>query len=105
MATGIAAVERFAADTGIPLTSVKHTARVMREADTALWPQSGKGGGKAARHVEAKHLANLILALAGPQPSDAPETIARLRLLVWTDRETVRAPTPTVTDSAAEKGK
>lgn len=66
--------------------------RLLREAGGNLWPLSGRGGGKSARHVEAGHLANLILAFGGPQPSDAPATVAKLGVARWSqEKRTERA--------------
>jgi hypothetical protein len=80
MATSSAAIEEFSKVTGIARVTVEHTARMLREAvgGTELWPRSGKGGGKAARHVEPRHLANLILALAVTLPRNAPDAVDAL---------------------------
>ena len=52
----------------------------MREADPALWPMAGKGGGKGASHVESKHLVNLALALAVAEPiTTAPKMVPGYR--------------------------
>ena len=42
-------------------------------------PTGRPGGGRASAHFEAKHLANVILGLAGAEPSDAPAAAEALR--------------------------
>jgi hypothetical protein len=54
----------------------------LREADTKLWPEAGKGGGKAAAHVGHQHLVNLAIALAVGDPGDAVKAIPVYRNLV-----------------------
>lgn len=71
MATPAESIERIVAASGLLPTTVDRTADFLRRAKRDLWPTSGKGGGKAAVHVEAYHLTNLILALMAYQPSDA----------------------------------
>jgi hypothetical protein len=68
------------ADAGLPFATVEAVARYLRQA--GLWPKSGRGGGKAAVHVEAPHFTNLGLGLAAHLPIDAPEVVRPLRALV-----------------------
>ena len=44
--------------------------------DVGMVPKGGPGGRKRSAHFEAIHLANVILALAGAQPSDGPSAVA-----------------------------
>ena len=79
MATVTEAVEQIAVVTGMKPATVAKYARSLREADPPLWSSSGKGGGKAAVHVRAMDLVNLLIGIAGAQPSDAPGAVAALR--------------------------
>ena len=80
MATGAHAVERIAQATGILPATVFRAAKVLREYDTVLWPEAGRGGGKAAAHVEPSHLVNLVLALAVADPiTKAPMIVKDFR--------------------------
>jgi hypothetical protein len=76
VATGAQAVERVAKATRRLPSAVLRTARALREADPALWPQAGKGGGKSAAHVEPPHLANLVFALAAADVIAAAPKVA-----------------------------
>jgi hypothetical protein len=83
MATTTEALDRFAVETGIKLVTLDRVTRVLRNASMLdVWPKSGKGGGKSAAHVQAHHLANLILSLPATQPSDALEMVCLLRMLL-----------------------
>lgn len=82
MATSTAAIEAFAQATGIPHVTMSHIARLLRQERGELWPRSGRGGGKGARHVEPQHAANLILSLAAIQPSDGPAAVTELGIAV-----------------------
>jgi hypothetical protein len=77
MATGAQAVERIAQATGILPATVFRAAKILREYDSVLWPEAGKGGGKAAAHVEPSHLVNLVLALAVADPITKAPTIVK----------------------------
>ena len=79
MATGAEAIVRVVDSTDIPPTTVDRTASFLQHARRDLWPVSGRGGGKAAVHVEPHHMVNLILALAAEQPSDAEAAVRLLR--------------------------
>jgi hypothetical protein len=82
MATGTEAVDWIARVTGISKVAVDRAARILKQHRPALWPKSGQGGGKASQHVEADHLANILLALAAAEPiSDAPVIVAAYRSL------------------------
>jgi hypothetical protein len=85
MATSSAAIQILSKATGIKLVTLGHTARILREKGK-LWPRSVKGGGKNAVHVEAADLANLVLALAGTQPSDGPSVVAQLGVARWSGK-------------------
>jgi hypothetical protein len=76
VATGAQAVERVATATRRLPSAVLRTARALREADPALWPQAGKGGGKSAAHVKPPHLANLAFALAAADVVAAAPKVA-----------------------------
>jgi hypothetical protein len=83
LATGAEASERIAEATGLLPSTVFRTARLLREADKGLWPEAGKGGGRAAAHVELSHLVNLTIALAVEDPSLAvAKAIRAYRALV-----------------------
>ena len=79
MARGIESIVRFVDATLAPPTTVDRTAAFLQRARRDLWPMSGKGGGKAAVHVEPHHLVNLVLGLAADQPSDAEAAVRLLR--------------------------
>jgi hypothetical protein len=85
MTTGAQAIERFSEDTGLLAATILRMTKALMAHN--LWPKSGFGGGKAARHVEVRHLANLIIAFAGLQPHEAADMVARLRPLVWKSRD------------------
>ena len=50
MATGEQTIAALATHTGIDHAHVQRTARILREVGADLWPQSGRGGGRRARH-------------------------------------------------------
>ena len=79
MATGAEAIVRVVDSARIPPTTVDRTASFLQRARRDLWPVSGRGGGKAAIHVEPHHMVNLILALAAEQPSGAEAAVRLLR--------------------------
>lgn len=81
MATPNAAVVKLARAIGQTPLSLDRTLRDLRGAGAAYWPMSGKGGGKAASHVEARHMAALILALSAPVATDAYKVVDALRSL------------------------
>jgi hypothetical protein len=87
--TPAVALERMSEATGINLWALDRLARALREAPGDLWPKSGRGGGKAARHVEVRHLVNLILALAA-EPSEAVAAVATLRDLRFQPKGALR---------------
>lgn len=68
MATGAEASEHIAPAVGHLPATVFRVTRILREADKRLWPEAGKGGGKAAAHVGTRHLVNLAIALAVNDP-------------------------------------
>jgi hypothetical protein len=81
MATGAEATARIAQVTGALSANVFRTARTLREAGKDLWPAAGKGGGRAAAHVERRHLTNLAIALAVSEPLLAVKFIPVYRSL------------------------
>ena len=86
MATGAESIEAVAKAMGMPVAPVFAAARALREAQSDLWPQAARGGGKNARHVEPRHLANLALALGVADPlTEAPRFVANYRALVTTE--------------------
>lgn len=83
MTTTREAIERITEATGLPPATVTYAARFLAEADTALWPKGGRGGGKNAAHVDVRHLTNLVLALyGGEQVKDAAATVAAFSDLI-----------------------
>lgn len=74
--TGQRAIELVASLTGIPLVTLSVIVRVLRK--NGLWPQSKQGGGRAAVHVEAIHLAALWLAIGQDAITDAAEAASLL---------------------------
>src|SRR3954452_16586483 len=83
MTTGAQATEAIAKPAGVSLTLVERAARILKEADTDLWPKARKGGGKGAAHVTPSHLVNLLLALMTADPiTEAPEIVPRYRALI-----------------------
>ncbi len=87
MATTTAALEAFSKVTGHPVWALDRFARDLRNTPDDLWPRSGKGGRSAARHVEASHLANFILALSAPQPGEALPAVRALADLQLASRQ------------------
>jgi hypothetical protein len=70
----------------LPPPVVLRVARALREADLALWPQAGKGGGRVAAHVEPPHLVSLTIgiAIAFADPlSVAPKIVSGYRDMIW----------------------
>ena len=83
MTTTREAIERLTEATGLPSATVTYAARFLAEANTALWPKGGRGGGKNAAHVDVRHLTNLILGIyGGEQVKDAAETVRAFSSLV-----------------------
>jgi hypothetical protein len=78
----LAATQRIAGATDALSATVFRTARTLREAGKDLWPEAGKGGGRAAAHVERKHLTNLAIALAVHEPLLAVKFIPVYRGLI-----------------------
>jgi hypothetical protein len=73
MAASGQVIERMAKATGLLPSTIDRTLRPLREA--GLVPMGEKGRGQAKGHYEPVHLANLFIALAGHQPSDAADTV------------------------------
>jgi hypothetical protein len=73
MATGEQAIAALATHTGIDYAHVRRTARILREASGDLWPQSERGGGRRARHVQPHHLGQAFRML-GRESGDFPGT-------------------------------
>ncbi len=55
--------------------------RDLRNADVV--PSSGKGGGKAAVHLDHHHAASIILSMAAMGPGGAADAVRRLATLEW----------------------
>jgi hypothetical protein len=85
MAVSSQVIERFAEASGRnPFTLVRMLS-TLRAAK--LVPKGGPGGGKSSAHFSVEHLANVVLGLAGLEPSDAveaAESLARLQALKFT---------------------
>jgi hypothetical protein len=82
VATGAEATEYIAKAAELLPAYVFRTARILREADKGLWPEAGKGGGKAAVHVRPRHLVNLAIAIAINDPLNAVKAIPAYRALL-----------------------
>ena len=81
MATSGLVIDRFAEMLGMLPSSVDRMLRPLRDAGMA---PMGAAGRKSQRgHFEPYHLANLMLACAGNQPSDAADAVRALRPLVF----------------------
>src|SRR4051812_15301251 len=72
-------VEQLAAVSGRNRFTLIRMLGTLRAAK--LVPKGGPGGGKSSAHFSVGHLANVLLGLAGPEPSDAAEASARLARL------------------------
>jgi hypothetical protein len=83
MATSGQVIERLGEVLGLSsLSSLDRSLRPLREAE--LVPMGRAGRASSHGHYEAKHLANMIMGLAGAQPSDAAEAVKLLRPLKLT---------------------
>lgn len=104
MATGLQVIGRFAPLLGLLPSTLERQLRAQRLAGQL--PTGKPGGGRFSAHFGAGHLANVILGLAGPEPSDAPAAVEALRLMPFQpDFSTVPAnmpqPLPTFEDQMA----
>jgi hypothetical protein len=79
MATSGSVIERFAEVSGLLPSTLDRVLRILRDAELA--PMGDKGRGLKRGHYEPHHLCNVLLAFAGPQPSDAAEAVRLLRTL------------------------
>ena len=79
MATSGQVIERFAEMSGFRPATVDRMLRPLR--DAGMVPMGDAGRGQRRGHYEPSHLANVILAFAGPQPSDAARAAQLLRPL------------------------
>jgi hypothetical protein len=82
MATGAQVAEHLADVMDVLPATVFRFCRMLREAGGDLWPEGGKGGGRAGAHVDRKHLTNLAIALAVNDPLHAAEWIPLYRGLL-----------------------
>lgn len=89
MATSRTVAERFAEVSGYHPATLDRMQRDLRAA--GLIPMGEKGRGTLRGHYEASHLANLIVAFWSDQPSDAAETVERVRSMSF-QMTTTRAP-------------
>lgn len=81
MANGPQFVEALAPVCGIHPATLDRYLRELRKAD--LIPRSGHGGGSAAVHFDARHVASIILSLAASSPAGATEAVRLLRPLKY----------------------
>src|SRR4051794_10981464 len=77
MATSMQVIERMADASGVLPSTLDRTLRPLR--DASYVPMGEKGRGKSRGQYEPHHLVNVILGLAGYQPSDAEEAVRLLR--------------------------
>lgn len=104
MATGTLAAERLPAEFGLLPSTVERMLRAEQVA--GLLPIGRPGGGrKGAAHLDALHLAYVMLGCAGSQPSEAPDAVMKLRALPLYSSHNlpkdVGAPLPTLEDQLA----
>src|SRR5215472_12683491 len=76
MATGLQVITRFAPLLGFLPSTLERQLRAQRLAGQL--PTGRPGGGKFSAHFEAHHLINVILGLAGSEPSGAPTAAVEL---------------------------
>ena len=81
MATGKQVIERLAPLTGLRPATLDRQLRAQRLAGQL--PAGLPGGGKLSAHFETHHLAAVLIGLAGPMPSDAPEAAVALRSMPY----------------------
>src|ERR1700733_8725514 len=82
MASSGQVIERFTEALG--RSSPSSVTRMLRSLSEAGLAPMGKAGRESPHgHYEAPHLANLVMALAGTQPSDAAEAVGLLRPLTY----------------------
>jgi hypothetical protein len=79
MATLAESLESLSAATSVKEVTLDRLSKELRA--VGLWPTGRRGGRSFAAHVEAPHLVNMLLGMAGAMPSDGPETVALLRPL------------------------
>ena len=80
MATGLQVIARLAPLLGLLSSTLERQLRAQRLAGQL--PTGRPGGGKFSAHFEAQHFANIILGLAGSEPSDAPAAAVELLRLM-----------------------
>ena len=79
MATALQVIGRLAALLGLLPSTLERQLRAQRLAGQL--PTGRPGGGRVSAHFEAQHFANVILGLAGAEPSDAPDAAVALRAM------------------------
>lgn len=93
MALSGSVIERFAEASGALYYTIDKVVRYLRAAGLVTSADPGRprkqGSGRIPRkgHFESLHLTNVILAFAGPQPSDAADAVKVLRPLVFESSE------------------
>jgi hypothetical protein len=102
MATALQVIGRLAPLLGLLPTTLERQLRAQRLAGQL--PTGRPGGGKFSAHFEAQHFANVILGLAGSEPSDAPDAAAALRTMLRTGQpeDVLREALPTFEDQIAD---
>jgi hypothetical protein len=102
MATALQVIARFAPLLGLLPSTLERQLRAQRLAGQL--PTGRPGGGRFSAHFEAQHFSNVILGLAGPEPSDAPDAAAALRTMLRQRQEedVLREALPTLEDMMAD---
>ncbi len=104
MATALQVIGRLAALLGLLPSTLERQLRAQRLAGQL--PTGRPGGGRVSAHFEAQHFANVILGLAGAEPSDAPDAAVALRAMSlqddWNPPPGATVLLPTLEDQLAE---
>src|SRR5215469_10151743 len=101
MATGLQVIGILAPLLGLLPSTLERQFRAQRLAGQL--PTGRPGGGRFSAHFETQHFVNLILGLAGPEPSAAPAAALRVMRLQTTMNPPPNVPPslPTLEDQLA----
>ncbi len=79
MATGTLAIERLPPALGVLRSTMERELRALLVAK--FLPAGRPGGGKGSAHLNALHLAYVLIGFAGLRPSEAPDAVRLIRTL------------------------